>query len=107
MCHRVSDVKTVVALCYLFKVAPERRFVLPLDKLRHCCPEKCHNSGRNFCFLADEKVPAWRIRGVKNPKILVTILEDSKRFQKHEGRGSQRIPSSPDLFQTILNYFKV
>jgi len=28
MCHRVSDVKTVVALCYLFKVAPERRFVL-------------------------------------------------------------------------------
>ena len=28
MCHRVSDVKTVVALCYLSKVAPERRFVL-------------------------------------------------------------------------------
>ena len=26
-CHPGSDVKTVVALCYLFKVAPERRFV--------------------------------------------------------------------------------
>ena len=35
VCHRVSDVKAVVALCYLFKVAPERRFVLKLVIVRY------------------------------------------------------------------------
>ena len=31
------------------------------------------------------------MRGAKNPKILITTLEDSKIFQKREGRENQKI----------------
>ena len=69
--------------------------------------EKVHSVAGHFAFWQVKRASAWRMRGAKYPKNLGTILKDSKEFQKREGRGNQKIPSSPTLFQKILNYFKV
>ncbi len=55
LCHRVSDVKAVVALCYLFKVAPERRFVLASAWWHESAPEGKGSSGMGI-FLT---IPAF------------------------------------------------
>ncbi len=60
-CRRVSDVKAVVALCYLFKVAPERRFVLFLIHPRPANATLVHAVrppfGREFPPGTDRSMP--------------------------------------------------